>query len=225
MRRVVIPELLDSDSGNAKEVADSLRDLRMFSRYFGGTSTTVSLLERVARGTQARELTVLDNAAGPGESTLGAAQQLARRGIRVRVTLADRLASHLPRNGTATIVGDALRLPFADRSFDVVTSSLFAHHLEPDEIIAYMDETLRVSRVATLINDLNRSAAHLALVYAGMPLYRSRITRHDAPASIKRAYTPEELRDILRRSSAARVEITNHYLYRIGVIAWKAPHA
>lgn len=225
MRRVVIPELLDSDSGNAKEVADSLRDLRMFSRWFGGTSTTVSLLERVAHQTQARALTVLDNAAGPGESTRGAAQQLARHGIRVRVTLADRSAAHLPRNGTATVVADALRLPFADDSFDVVTSSLFAHHLEPEQIIAYVDETLRVCRVATLINDLNRSAVHLALVYAGMPLYRSRITRHDAPASVKRAYTPEEFHDMLRCSKAARVEITNHYLYRVGVIAWKAPHA
>lgn len=222
MRRVVIPELLDSDSGTAREVAASLRDLRMFSRYFGGTSTTASLLRRVAQASGNRLLSVLDVAAGPGESVMGAARELAREGIRLRTTLIDRSASHLPRNGNTTIVGDALHLPFADESFDVATSSLFVHHLEPDEVVAYVNETLRVCRVAAVTNDLNRSSTHLGLVYAGMPLYRSRITRHDAVASVKRAYTAEEFRDMLGRSQAGRVDITHHYLYRIGVIAWKA---
>src|SRR5690242_8098607 len=125
MRRVVIPELLDTDSGTAQEVSDSLRDLRMFSRYFGGTGATASLLWRVAQESGKRELSVLDVAAGPGEPVLGAARELARRGIRLRLTLLDRSASHMPRNGIPTIVGDALRLPFADKSFDVATSSLF----------------------------------------------------------------------------------------------------
>src|SRR5947199_5866128 len=37
----------------------------------------------------------------------------------------------------------------------------------------------------SLINDLVRSWLHLAFVYTGMPLYRSRLTRHDAPASVR----------------------------------------
>lgn len=225
MRRVVIPELLDSDSGTPKEVADSLRDLRMFSRYFGGTSTTTALLRRVANRSGRRELTVLDVAAGPGEAVLGAARQLAREGIQLRITLADRSASHMPRNGTATIVADALQLPVADASFDVVTSSLFVHHLEPTEVETFARESLRVCRVAAVINDLHRAAVHLSLVYAGLPIFRSRLTRHDALASVRRAYTPDELREFIRPAGASEVEITNHFLYRIGLIAWKAVHA
>ena len=225
MRRIVIPELLDSDSGTPEEVADSLRDLRMFSRYFGGTGTTTSLLRRIAHDSQKSELYVLDVAAGPGESVLGAKRQLMREGIDLKIALSDRTATHMPKNGTPAVIGDALHLPFADASFDVVTSSLFAHHLEPGELVQYADETLRVSRLATVINDLHRSAIHLALVYVGMPLYSSRITRHDAPASVRRAYNPNELRDILRRSNASRVEISSHFLYRTGVIAWKASDA
>lgn len=221
MRRVVIPELLDSDSGTPREVADSLRDLRMFSRYFGGTNTTTSLLRRVTQMSGRHELSVLDVAAGPGESVIGAARELEHDGIRLRVTLIDRSPSHMPRNGVPTIVGDALQLPFADDSFDVAGCSLFAHHLEPEEVVAYTNETLRVSRLASLINDLDRSPLHLALVYAGMPLYRSRITRHDAPASVRRAYTEAELREILETSQATRIDVSHHFLYRIGVIAWK----
>ena len=72
-----------------------------------------------------------------------------------------------------------------------------------------------------LINDLVRHPLHMSLVYAGLPLYRSRLTRHDAPASVRQAYTPEEMQTLLAQTSAARVEIHRHYLFRMGVIAWK----
>ena len=85
-----------------------------------------------------------------------------------------------------------------------------------------MNEALRVCRSAVLINDLVRGALHLSLVYAGLPLYRSRLTRHDAPASVRQAYTPEEMRGLLAKTNAARVEVHRHYLFRMGVIAWKA---
>jgi hypothetical protein len=58
-------------------------------------------------------------------------------------------------------------------------------------------------------------------VYAGLPLYRSRLTRHDAPASVRQAYTPEEMQVLLEQTRASRTEIHRHYLFRMGVIAWK----
>jgi SAM-dependent methyltransferase len=112
-------------------------------------------------------------------------------------------------------------LPFADNSFDAVGCSLFAHHLEREEIGCFVREGLRVARHAFFIHDLVRHPLHLALAYAGFPLYRSRITRHDAPASVRRAYTVQEMRDMLQSSGAESVEIKTHFLFRMGVIAWK----
>src|ERR1041385_3649088 len=99
---------------------------------------------------------------------------------------------------------------------------LFAHHLEPDELVRFAREGLRVARHAFLIHDLVRHPAHLALSYLGFPLYRSRLTRHDAPASVRRAYTAEEIQDILGRvESRASIEVYRFYLFRMGVIVWK----
>jgi ubiquinone/menaquinone biosynthesis C-methylase UbiE len=136
------------------------------------------------------------------------------------VTLLDRVYSHLG-SGTPAVVGDALRLPFADDSFDLLTCNLFLHHLTPEEVVGFMSESLRCCRIAVGINDLIRSRLHLALVYAGLPLFHSRITRNDAPASVKQAYTPLELRELMEQTIAERVDISQHFLYRMGVVVWK----
>lgn len=221
MRRKVIPELLDDDLGTPDEIAASLADLRHINDWFGGTRTTVSLVEQVAERWGSAELSLLEVGAGSGDTPLRAARLLAGKGVRVEVTLLDLMWSHLPRNGTRSVAGDALALPFRDGSFDIVSCSLFAHHLEREELRRFVREGLRVCRHAVLINDLVRSWLHLGLVYAGLPLFRSRLTWHDAPASVRRAYTPEEMREMLAGLTSGRVTISRHYLYRMGVVVWK----
>jgi ubiquinone/menaquinone biosynthesis C-methylase UbiE len=220
MKRIPTPELLDTDAGTPREVADSLVDLRMFNRWFGGTDCTSRLVERVARDTRSHCLSWLDVAAGAGYVPRAVRDRLSRRGIRVDVTLLDRAASHIG-NGGGSVVGDALALPFRDSSFDLVSSELFVHHLSPDQVVQFAREGLRVCRKAILINDLIRDPMHLALAYAGFPLYRSRLTRHDAPASVQQAYTPDEMRAMLSQTGATRIEIDLCFLYRMGVIIWK----
>src|SRR5581483_4271792 len=219
MRRSVTPERLDSDAGTPAEVAASLADLRWINKYFGGTRTMRRLVERVARATGARSLSMLDVASGSGDVPLAVAAAIRGR-LKLRVTISDRAETHLPEPANA-VVADAMALPFSDFSFDVVSCSLFVHHLEPGEVVRFVREALRVARVAVLINDLRRSWAHLALVYAGMPLYRSRLTRHDGPASVRRAYTMDEVRAMLGNTPAARVEIARAWPFRMGVVAWK----
>jgi hypothetical protein len=220
MKRVATPELLDTDSGTPAEVAASLSDLRRINRWFGGIATTEDMVGRVAREMNQSSLSLLDVAAGSGYVPAIVRQRLRHRGLHLQVTVLDRAPSHLS-NGNRAVAGDALALPFRDSSFDLLSCSLFAHHLFPHELVQFVDEGLRVCRIAVLINDLIRHPLHMSLVYAGMPLCRSRLTRHDAPASVRQAYTPEEMGTLLGQSSAARVEIHRHYLFRMGVIAWK----
>jgi ubiquinone/menaquinone biosynthesis C-methylase UbiE len=224
MRRRPSLELLDTDSGTPAEVAASMRDLRWFNRWFGGTRTSRILIETVARRTNQSELTLLEVAAGDGYVPQVLRQHFQLSQIRLRITLLDRAASHLPANGpaeTRKIAADALSLPFSDGAFDLVSCSLFVHHLSPEQVVAFAAEALRVCRTAVLVHDLIRNQLHLALAYAGAPLYRSRITRNDAPASVRQAYTLAETRSFFQKAGAAEVEAHNYYLFRMGVIAWK----
>ncbi len=221
MKRRVTAELLDDDLGTREEIASSLLDLRHINEWFGGTRTTITLLRRIAHETGQRELSLLEVGAGSGDVPIEAQRVLAREGITLRITLLDRVWSHLPGKAIPSVSGDALRLPFRDDAFDVISSSLFAHHFDPDTLPLLLREALRVSRRAVLVNDLVRSRLHLLLVYLGLPLFRSRITWHDAPASVRRAYTVEEMRTILTEVPAQRVEVSRRFLFRMGVLIWK----
>jgi ubiquinone/menaquinone biosynthesis C-methylase UbiE len=220
MKRVVTPELLDTDSGTAEEISASLRDLDRINRWFGGVSTTEAMIRRVVERTGTSELSLLDIASGSGSLPLMLQKKLAPKGLKLRVIRLDRARTHL--NGTRNaVVGDALTLPFADRQLDIVTCALFLHHLEPDDVVRFVDEALRVARLAVLVNDIRRGWVCLFATYASWILVQSRLTRHDGPASIRRAYTVDELRDLLMVSRTAEIEIEKHPWFRIGAILWK----
>jgi len=220
MQRIDSEEILDSESCPRDEVEASLRDLCRINRWFGGVATTRSLIEHAAKVSGRKRLSLLEVAAGFGEVPRTAGTQLEHKGISIDITDLDRVDTHLQRDHRA-LVADALALPFRDNSFDLVSCSLFAHHLQPTELAQFAHEAVRVSRVAFLINDLVRHPLHLALVYAGFPLMRSYVSRVDGVASVKRAYTPNEVRQILMNGSGRKIEISRHFLFRMGVIVWK----
>jgi len=220
MKRRPSLELLDSDAGTEREIAGSLRDLQMFNEWFGGVRTTEKLVRRALAKRHSHNASLLEVAAGAGFVPAKIQKRLSPQ-LDLTITFLDRARTHLNGSDRA-VAGDALALPFADNSFDLVSCNLFVHHLAPDELQRFAREALRVCRVAFLVNDVVRSPIHLALTYAGFPLYRSRITRNDAPASVRQAYTPGELSELLQPLTARPVQISRHYLYRMGIIAWKA---
>jgi ubiquinone/menaquinone biosynthesis C-methylase UbiE len=224
MQRVDAPEILDSDACSPADVEATLRDLGRVNRWFGGVSTTQKMVQRVAEATGAKHLSLLEVAAGSGEVPEIVRRNLARRAITLDVTLLDRARSHLPGENYS-VVGDALGLPFGDAAFDLVSCSLFAHHLNTQQLGQFVREGLRVSRQALLINDLIRHPLHLALAFAGFPLMRSRVAWLDGLTSVRRAYVPDEIRSVIASAflphAGAQVEISRNYLFRMGVIVWK----
>jgi hypothetical protein len=235
MQRVDAPEILDSDACSPADVETTLRDIARVNRWFGGVATTRKMVERVAQASGIKHFSMLEVAAGSGEVPEMVRQSLARSGITIDVTLSDLSISHLLSENRAGgnhlakghgVVADALALPFGDGAFDLVSCSLFAHHLQPQQLAQFARDGLRVSRRALLINDLVRHPLHLALAFAGYPIMRSPVAWLDGLTSVRRAYVPEEIRGLFASAlpeTAARVEISRNYLFRMGVIVLKSP--
>ncbi|MFZ0293625.1 MAG: methyltransferase domain-containing protein [Candidatus Sulfotelmatobacter sp.] len=232
MQRVDAPEVLDSDVCSRREAQAVLTVLGRVNRWFGGVATTEEMVTRVAGAAGVKRLSLLEVAAGSGEVPELVRHRLGRRGIVVDVTLLDLAHSHLSDGSYELsneanknrIVGNALSLPFKDGAFDVVSCSLFAHHLKPEQLPVFVRESLRVSRRAVLINDLVRHPLHLAAAFAGFPIMWNRVAWRDGLTSVRRAYVPKEIESILRSDGfelPVRLEISRHFLYRMAVIVWR----
>ena len=221
MQRVVTPELLDEDLGTPQEIRDTLLDLRGFNQNFGGFRSVTLLLRRVASKNHLQSFSFLDVAGGTGDVADHARLGLEKESVSVTTTVLDRAVSHMTGTRSGRVAGDALRLPFGSATFDVVGCNLFCHHLEPAELVKFFNEALQVARCAVIASDLRRNLFHWIAASIGRFTYRSRLTRNDAPASVRRAYTQDEISALAQQTIAASFEIRPYYFQRFGLILWK----
>ncbi|HEX9500582.1 MAG TPA: methyltransferase domain-containing protein [Thermoanaerobaculia bacterium] len=215
-KRIDAPELLDEHDAPREDMERSLRDLRRFNRFYGGNGVYRRLLRKMAKHDP---ISILDVATG----TADLVEKFAGTAMRVGV---DFKIDHLlyMREGSAVrrVAGDALHLPFLDNAFEIVTSSHFFHHLTPEENEEMLQEALRVARRGVIINDTRRHyIPYLVVKIIGWLRMTGRITRNDAPASVLRGYTPEEVGEIAFRISAKRIDIVRAWPFRFGLLVWK----
>lgn len=216
-RRIAVHEHLDHESELTRDVLRSLGDLRGINRWLGGTLAYRALVERVSTR---RDLTVAD--LGSGTADLLRSLPATHRRIGLDLKLGHHAVARAEGEEVDLVAADAFRIPLLDRSVDLVTSSHFFHHFDPDENRRILDESLRVSRLAVAVTDTRRHYVPLAFVsaVAATPLW-SPITRFDAPASVRQGYTLAEVRDIATTTRACRVEVFRMLSFRFGLILWK----
>lgn len=229
--RVTRPELLDLPQHDPDELTGNLADLARVNRWLGGSWLTIRGLETLtANVPEGAPLVVLDVGTGAADVPAALVRWGERRGHPTRVIAADASAEILgvardkTRDGVDLAVCDGLRLPLADRAVDVAVCSLVLHHLGPDDATDFLHEMTRVSRRGIVVNDLIRSwlgyVGALALAHVAT---RNRLTRNDAPLSVRRAYTLSELRGLMAAAGAPPHQIYHALGYRVALVAELAP--
>ena len=226
-------ELLDEPRQEPDELAASLRQVAQANRLVGGTRALrrhlAHHLDRTPRGPSARRhrvSTVLDVGTGNGELAWALEQWSISRSTPVRVVGVDfhrdviRVAGSLAadRGWRAQLVrGDAMALPFADDSFDVVTCTLTLHHFGDEDAIRALGEMARVARGVVLVNDLERRPLNYwAARGLSWTLWRqNRLTRHDGPLSVLRSFTSRELLDLGQRAGLLSPTVRRHVPFRL----------
>jgi len=232
VERVEEKELLDSDQWPAEDVDCALSAIRRVNRLFGGDRMHRQLFYRVASQKARKSIDVLEVASGRGEVVAAVARTLQKKNISMRISLLDRSELHLPRPGNwyndllppVLLVGDALEIPLPDRSVDVVSCCLFFHHLSAAGARAFLQESLRVARIAVLVNDLERTRANYLLSRLNTLIDPSSLSRHDGPTSVRQAYTLVEMHQMLGETGCP-FELRRGFLFRLGAILWKSSTA
>lgn len=172
----------------------SFRDIERVNRYFGGIEPVRAAILAL------RPRTVLDVGCGVADLPRAIVEGARRVPFPIRITgldassevlsLASSRAATYPE--IAFVRGTGEEIPFPDDSFDAAICTLTLHHCEPPAAVKLLQNMRRVAR-HVYVADLRRCRAGLigALAFS-RGLSCNLLTRHDAPMSIRRAYTPIE---------------------------------
>ena len=211
-----LPELMDGDC-SYEDFRDCLRSLERVNRWLLGYRPTLAWLDRLP-GKLERPVQIVDVGSGGGDLLRQIAGWARRGAIAVQLTgvdlnpYASRAAAEFTPNELRIrwVTGDALQYsPEMQVDIDVVVSSLTAHHLEDEEIIALLRWMETTARLGWYINDLERSERSSRMFgwVAGMAGWHQ-FVRHDGPVSFRRAFQKEDWVRLLAAAGVPREAVT-----------------
>jgi ubiquinone/menaquinone biosynthesis C-methylase UbiE len=201
-------ELLDGPLDPAT-LRGNLRDLARINRWLGGVDLSRRAIRELAGTARPQSpISVLDVGTGAADipldliRTWGAWPALEVTAIDVREEVLDAARSLRPdlerTPGLVVELGDGGALPYNERAFDIVHSSLVLHHFDPRDAVGFLREQSRVARLGVVVNDLSRATLHWIGARAiGRCCTGNAYTRNDGPLSVRRSYTLAELDRLL----------------------------
>jgi ubiquinone/menaquinone biosynthesis C-methylase UbiE len=233
-------ELIDSEEPSEADFAASFRDIARVNRYLGGTQAVLKPLTAILRSLPPEYTTVriLDIATGsadiPRAIAHAARQGRFGPGRTVEIIATDNhskvLAFARQQTPSASYPeirvepADAFALSYADASFDITLCSMAFHHFGPQQCIVLLREMQRVSRMGFIVNDLIRDWIACGLIWALTRLVgANRLTRHDAPLSVLRAYTRGEFADMAHEAGIPNYRVQLAPMYRAVLVSNTSP--
>ena len=216
---------MDRVDNSREELEAALASIRRVNRWLGGRNALVQALEPWLRDPpKGRPLRLLDIGTGDADIPLAVAREAAKRGIELQIVAIelDPATAAIARDHVASecsikiVRADALALPFADGSFDLVTASLFLHHFHELEVVRLLHSFARVASGAVVINDLHRHRLPYWFIRAVCLLLRpDPMFANDAPLSVLRGFTVDELAWAAHQATRAPVRLRRRWPFRL----------
>ena len=225
------PEIMDQPGLAAADHANALRALARINWISNVAGTLWNPIRQLAENRRGQPLRVLDLASGGGDVPIRLACR-ARR-ARLPITFSGAELSQTARDfafAQARMAGvdvdflpcDALHgsLP---GGFDIITCSLYLHHLEADQAIDLLKRMGDAAGSMVLVSDLIRSRMGFLLAYVGTRiLSRSAVAHYDGPQSVRAAFTMAEATQMAQRAGLTRATLSWRWPYRF-LLQWSRP--
>lgn len=222
------PEEIDDPSKPYLDKVRSLEDIALSNRLFGGTQTILRHVDRLLAGVPTdRPVCILDIATGSADIPNALWEWGRRRERNLTVIGVDNQEAMLRMAAVQApnvflVQADALALPLAPGAFDLAFCALAFHHFGFESSVRLLAEMDRLTTRGFIVSDLRRDLPTLWGVQAAMAAVRAHpFTRHDAPASVRRAFSLREYRRIVALSGVQQVRLHTHRYFRVALVQTK----
>lgn len=230
-----VPELLDNVTGvSDHDLQTTLRDIRRANIFGLGTWVVKRHLKDMLRDVpREKPLLILDLATGSGDIPEELCRWARREGREISFVISDvsleilevakkRIEHAGFGDKVRYVVCDASTVPFDQYSFDIIICSLAFHHLNLQQSLGALKEMKTLARLGFIINDIYRSQGAWYMAWLLTHLATSnRLTRHDGPASVLRAFTLAEMRRMSRMAGVNAV-VHKHPFWRVALVSRRA---
>lgn len=214
------------DAQRYRRVMEGLARINYVTR---SASVVWPSIRRLAAHSPGGPLTLLDVATGAGDVPVALWRRARRTGIDLQVAACDISplaidhARQRARRAGASVnffVCDAVAADFGGE-FDIVTSSLFLHHLDDHLCVEVLRRMSAAARQMLLINDLLRSRTNFWMAHLGVRLFtRSDVMHVDGPRSVEGAFTLDEVRQLCRQAGLETAELARRWPCRY-LLRWQ----
>ncbi len=217
------PEWLDATTIPTADLRANLQELRQLNHYLGSCWLVCRAVQRLWQcAGRPRRWCVLDIGVGAGDIPLRLQRWGQKQGVEVTVVAIEAHAGVLQearqvlQGHAALLQADGLQLPLHARSVDVALCSTMLHHLSWHDGVRLLRSMAAVARHGVVVNDLVRGwlpyygARVLLALWA-----RNRLTRHDGPLSVLRAYNTVEIRQMAQEAGCIGAQVWLALGYRV----------
>jgi len=215
-------ELMDAGDLPEDTYVEVVGDLARVNAVTLAARPTLHFLGRVARGRTS--LRILDVGYGDGDMLRRIERWAARRRLSVELVGVDlnprseRAArAHTPPESRIRWITDDYQA-LAGEPWDVVISSLVAHHMTEAELIAFLRFMEAHAEAGWFVNDLLRHRfAYLGFQLLARLARWHPIVRHDGTLSIARSYRPAEWQPMLEAAGVPDAHVFRAFPFRLCV--------
>ncbi|MBL0056292.1 MAG: methyltransferase domain-containing protein [Chitinophagaceae bacterium] len=222
------PEQLDDLTLQGETLEGALGSLAWVNRWFGNRRYILKAIRKLCYGTKTT-LTLTDLGCGGGDLMLAVATLLRKEKIPFTLTgidgnehtlvYAKRKCAAFPEIGFRQ--ADILDPGFRTGPCDILFTSHFLYHFDEQGLVRFLIRQSTDIKKALVCSELDRNRFSILLFRlfgAFMPI--SRMARQDGELAIKRSFTLEEWKNILKKANRTHYHLERIPFFRIGLICY-----
>lgn len=227
-------ELIDDLELNNDALRQNLEELALINKYLGGNQVTVSGLTKLLSdstifiaGNEKLKITIADLGCGGGDMLMVMADWARKKGINgqfIGIDANDFMIDFgIERTAQYSNINylhqDIYTEEFKEKSFDIVTMTLFCHHFSDEHLITIFKQLRKQTRIGIVINDIHRHwFAYHSIAWITKFFLKSYLVKNDAKLSVWRAFIREDFEKIIQKSGFTKYSIRWKWAFRWEVV-------